>query len=103
MQQTWPAPKTPCQLTLQTPSWLVIESALGPVTTSLLLAESGRTLFWLRSSVIDSRAACRVTSRPAGTAASAAVASTPGLVGSLTQGWQNSPNWDFTDSMPPEH
>ena len=35
MQQTWPAPKTPCQLTLQPPSWLVIESALGPVTTTL--------------------------------------------------------------------
>src|SRR5690348_12302773 len=76
MQQTWPAPKTPCQLTLQPPSWLVIESALGPVTTTLALAASGSVLFWLRSSVIDSRAAVSVASRPALTAASAAVGST---------------------------
>src|SRR5260370_39932169 len=84
MQQTWPAPKTPCQLTLQPPSWLVIESALGPVTTSLLLAESGRTLVWLRSSVIDSRAAGRGTSRPAVTPAAAPLASAQGLLGPLT-------------------
>src|SRR2546426_4367432 len=57
MQQTCPAPKTPCQLTLQPPSWLVIESALGPVTTRWLVGASGSTLPWLRSSVIDSRAA----------------------------------------------
>ena len=54
MQQTWPAPKTPCQLTLQPPSWLVIESALGPVTTILAFGASGSALPWLRSRVIDS-------------------------------------------------
>src|SRR6478736_1970516 len=81
MQQTWPAPKTPCQLTLQPPSWLVMESALGPVTTTWLDGldgERGRTLPWLRSSVIDSSAALRVWSRPAVTAASAARALTHG-------------------------
>ena len=72
MQQTWPAPKTPCQLTLQPPSWLVIESALGPVTTTSADGESGNVLFWLRSSVIDSCAASSVLSRPAVTAALAA-------------------------------
>ena len=66
MQQTWPAPKTPCQLTLQPPSWLVIESALGPVTTTLPFGDSGRTLFSLRSKVIDSRAACSVRLPPSG-------------------------------------
>ena len=60
MQQTWPAPKTPCQLTLQPPSWFVIESALGPVTTTLAVGDSGSTLFWLRSRVIDSCAALSV-------------------------------------------
>ena len=36
MQQLRGRPlKTPCQLTLQPPSWLAIESALGPVTTIL--------------------------------------------------------------------
>ena len=40
-------------------------SAFGPVTTSLLVGDSGSMLFWLRSRVIDSRAACRVASRPA--------------------------------------
>src|SRR6266516_3619854 len=74
-QQTCPEPKTPCQLTLQPPSWLVIESALGPVTTSLALGDSGSVLFWLRSRVIDSRAACRVTSRPAVAAALAVLGS----------------------------
>ena len=53
MQQTWPAPNTPCQLTLQPPSWLVIESALGPVTTTLADGAAVATLFWLRSKVID--------------------------------------------------
>jgi hypothetical protein len=76
MQQTCPAPNTPCQLTLQPPSWLVIESALGPVTTSLAPDGSGSALFWLRSRVIDSRAASRVASRPAVTAALALLAST---------------------------
>src|SRR5689334_13042722 len=69
MQQTCPAPNTPCQLTLQPPSWLVIESALGPVTTTLAFGESGSVLFWLRSRVIDSWAALRVPARPAVTAA----------------------------------
>src|SRR4051812_19225748 len=69
MQQTCPAPKTPCQLTLHPPSWLVIESALGPVTTTLADAESGNVLFWLRNSVMDSCAAWSVLSRPAVTAA----------------------------------
>src|SRR5438445_11922583 len=86
MQQTCPAPKTPCQLTLHPPSWLVIESALGPVTTTLADEESGNVLFWLRSRVIDSRAALSVPSRPAVTAALAALASTHGVVGSLTHG-----------------
>ena len=81
MQQTWPAPKTPCQLTLQPPSWLVIESALGPVTTTLADGESGSVLFWLRSRVIDSCAALSVASRPAVTAALAALASTHGMSG----------------------
>src|SRR5512142_3427355 len=53
MQHTCPAPATPCQATLQPPSWLVIESALGPVTTSLADEESGNVLLWLRSNVID--------------------------------------------------
>src|SRR5207244_10427509 len=75
MQQTWPAPKTPCQLTLQPPSWFVIESALGPVTTTLGVEESGSVLFWLLSRVIDSCAALSVPARPAVTAALAAVAS----------------------------
>ena len=88
MQQTWPAPKTPCQLTLQPPSWLVIESALGPVTTILLDADSGSALFWLRSRVIDSCAAFSVTSRPASTAALALLAS--------TVGWSNRPSWNFS-------
>src|SRR5215468_1325457 len=46
-------------------------SAFGPVTTILLFGDSGRVLFWLRSSVIDSRAARNVAVRPAVTAASA--------------------------------
>ena len=96
MQQTWPAPKTPCQLTLQPPSWLVIESALGPVTTTLPVGDSGSTLSWLRSSVIDSRAACSVASRPAVTAAFAAPASTQSASGSLMHGWSNSPSWNFS-------
>ena len=45
MQQTCPAPNTPCQLTLQPPSWLVIESALGPVTTTFPLGDNGRAPF----------------------------------------------------------
>src|SRR5437773_5781091 len=65
MQQTCPAPNTPCQLTLQPPSWLVIESALGPVTTTLAVEESGSVLFWLRSRVIDSCAALSLPARPA--------------------------------------
>src|SRR5947209_16289835 len=88
MQQTWPAPKTPCQLTLQPPSWLVIESALGPVTTSRLVDDRGSALAWLRSSVIDSRAAWRVASRPAWTAALALPAS--------TLEWSNRPSWNFS-------
>src|SRR2546429_1056813 len=95
MQQTWRAPKTPCQLTLQPPSWLVIESALGPVTTTLADEGSGSVLFWLRSKVIDSCAAPSVASRPAVTAALAAFASTHGLLGSLTHGWSNRPSWNF--------
>src|SRR3954452_20283772 len=79
MQQTWPAPNTPCQLTLQPPSWLVIESALGPVTTTLLVGESGSTLFSWRSRVIDSCADLRVRSRPPVTAAFAALGSTQGV------------------------
>ena len=77
-QHTWPLVYGPCQLTLQPPTWKGIESAFGPVTTSLLVGDSGRMLFWLRSRVIDSRAARRVTSRPAVTAASALLASTVG-------------------------
>src|SRR4051794_25962441 len=96
MQQTWPAPKTPCQLTLQPPSWLVIESALGPVTTTWADVESGNALFWLRSSVIDSRAARSVVSRPAVTAALAALALTHGAFGLLTHGWSNRPSWNFS-------
>ena len=42
-----------------------MELAFDPVTTSLLDGDSGRTLLWLRSKVIDSRAACRVSVRPA--------------------------------------
>src|SRR5215813_15149526 len=92
MQQTWPAPKTLCQLTLQPPSWLVIESALGPVTTTLAVEESGSVLFWLRSRVIDSWAALSVSARPAVTASLAALASTHGVFGSLTHGWSNRPS-----------
>ena len=58
------------------------------MTTSLLEAGSGSTLFWLRSRVIDSRAACSVTSRPDSTAAFALLAS--------TDGWSNSPSWNFS-------
>src|SRR5947208_5388411 len=96
MQHTCPAPKTPCQLTLHPPSWLVIESALGPVTTTLADAESGNVLFWLRSSVMDSCAALSVLSRPAVTAALAALASTHGVLGSLTHGWSNRPSLNFS-------
>src|SRR5213078_3472826 len=73
-QHTWPLVKGPCQLTLQPPTWKVMELAFGPVTTSLLDGDSGRALAWLRSSVIDSRAARSVSVRPAVTAASAALA-----------------------------
>jgi hypothetical protein len=52
--------------------------------------ESGNVLFWLRSRVIDSWAALSVPSRPAVTAALAALASTHGVFGSLTHGWSNS-------------
>src|SRR4051795_9192699 len=96
MQQTWPAPKTPCQLTLQPPRWLVIESALGPGTENLAVEESGTVLFWLRSRVIDSCAALSVPARPAVTAALAALASTHGVFGSLTHGWSNRPSWNFS-------
>ena len=57
MQHTWPLVNTPCQLTLQPPSCLAMLFAFGPVTTSLLDGDSGSALFWLRSRVIDSRAA----------------------------------------------
>src|SRR5713226_36312 len=80
MQQTCPAPNTPCQLTLQPPSWFVIESALGPVTTTLADGESGSALLSLRSRVIDSRAALSVASRPAVTAAFALLVSTHGVL-----------------------
>src|SRR6478752_3285852 len=96
MQHTWPAPKTPCQLTLHPPSWLVIESALGPVTTTLADEESGNALLWLRSRVIDSRAALSVPSRPAVTAALAALASTHGMFGSPAHGSSNRPSWNFS-------
>src|ERR1700730_3767734 len=86
MQQTWPAPKTPCQLTLQPPSWLVMESALGPVTTTLPVGDSGKAFFSLRSRVIDSWAAFSVVARPEVTAASAALALTHGTLALLTQG-----------------
>src|SRR3954451_22526677 len=79
MQQTWPAPNTPCQLTLHPPSWLVMESALGPVTTTLPVGERGSTLFWFLSRVIDSCVDFRVRSRPAVTAVFAAPASTQGV------------------------
>src|SRR2546430_4995990 len=82
MQQTWAGPTAPCQLPLQPPSWFVIESALGPVTTTLAVEESGSVLFWLRSRVIDSCAALSVPARPAVTAALAALASTHGVFGS---------------------
>src|SRR6266513_5558592 len=96
IQQTWPAPKTPCQLTLQPPSWFVIESALGPVTTTLAVEESGSVLFSLRSRVIDSCAALSVPARPAATAALAALAATHGVFGSLTHGWSNRPSLNFS-------
>src|SRR6478736_6782203 len=89
MQHTWPAPKTPCQLTLHPPSWLVIESALGPVTTTFADGESGIVLFSLRSNVIDSRAALSVRARPEVTAAFAAFAFRHGVFGFFTQGWSN--------------
>src|ERR1700745_701387 len=101
MQHTWPAPKTPCQLTLQPPSWFVIDAALGPVTTTLADEERGSVLFWLRRRVIDSCAALSVPSRPAVTAAFAALASTHGVFGSLTHGWSNSPTWNFRGGVPP--
>src|SRR6185312_7379304 len=101
MQQTWPAPKTPCQLTLHPPSWFVIESALGPVTTTLADGESGSVLFWLRSRVIDSCAAWSVPARPAVTAALAALASTHGLLVSRTHGWSNRPSWNFSVRIRP--
>src|SRR3954465_15865706 len=96
MQQTCPAPNTPCQLTLQPPSWLVIESALGPVTTIFVVGDSGRTLFWLRSRVIDSRAAASVEERPAVTAALALLALTHGALGLFTHGWSNRPSLNFS-------
>src|ERR1700745_255782 len=34
-QQTWPLVNGPCQLTLQPPTWKVMLSAFGPVTTIL--------------------------------------------------------------------
>src|SRR5215472_9421593 len=77
-QHTWPLVNGPCQLTLQPPTWKGMESAFGPVTTSLLFDDSGRMLFWLRSIVTDSRAACNVAVRPACTAASAWLALTSG-------------------------
>src|SRR5215469_13176592 len=43
-QHTWPLVNGPCQLTLQPPTWKVMLSAFGPVTTSLLLDDRGRTL-----------------------------------------------------------
>src|SRR2546421_5197514 len=101
MQQTCPAPNTPCQLTLQPPSWFVIESALGPVTTTFADEESGNVLFWLRSRVIDSSAALSVPARPAVTAALAALASTQGVFGSLTHGWSNSPSLNFSARIRP--
>src|SRR5690348_1691325 len=73
-------PKTPCQLTLQPPSWPLIAAsrravlagvsgapAFGPVTTTLLAVDSGSTLFWLRRSTIDSREAVRDRSCPEAT------------------------------------
>src|SRR5689334_20021812 len=69
-QQTWPLVNGPCQLTDQPPVWNGMASAFGPVTTSLLDGDRGRVLFWLRSRVIDSRAARSVAARPAVTAAS---------------------------------
>ena len=51
---------------------------LAEVTTILLAGDSGRMLFWLRSSVIDSRAPRNVAVRPACTAAFAWLASTSG-------------------------
>src|ERR1700704_909735 len=95
MQQTWPAPNTPCQLTLQPPSWLVIESALGPVTTTCPVEDSGNALFWLRKSVIDSWAAFSVASRPEVTAALAAPASTQAVLGLVTHGWSKRPSLNF--------
>src|SRR3954452_14881431 len=87
MQQTWPAPKTPCQLTLQPPSWLVIESALGPVTTTLSVVDSGNAWPSFRSRVMDSRVAFRVPDLPVLTAELAALGSTQFAVGSLMHGW----------------
>src|SRR3954449_8552910 len=101
MQQTWPAPKTPCQLTLHPPSWLVIESALGPVTTTLADESSGNALSWLRRRVIDSCAALSVASRPAVTAALAALASTQGAFGCLIHGASNRPSWNFSVRIRP--
>src|SRR6266436_8559161 len=99
MQQTWPAPNTPCQLTLQPPSWLVIESALGPVTTTMPVGDSGSALPWLRKRVIDSCAALSVALRPAVTAAFAALASTQDAVALLTHGWSNRPSLNLSVRM----
>src|SRR5579859_5154126 len=94
MQHTCPAPKTPCQLTLQPPSWLVMESALGPVRTTFAVGDSGNVLFWLLSSVMDSWAAFSVRLRPAVTAASAALALTQGWVyGAAAHGRLNKPRF----------
>src|SRR6266516_7100981 len=94
MQQTWLSfSNTPCQLTLQPPSWWAIELALGPVTTTLAVFDRGSTLPWLRSRVTDSRVASSAVSRPAVTAAFALLASTHGTLVSLTHGWSNKPVW----------
>src|SRR3954466_1865295 len=76
-QHGWFDPNTPCQLTLQPPSWLLTLSALGPVTTILpMLGDSGSALLWLRSRTRDSCDARRARSLFPVTAASALLGST---------------------------
>src|SRR5207237_9850333 len=53
-QQAWRLlSNTPCQLTLQPPSWAATESASGPVTTTFAVGDSGSEPSWLRRSVLD--------------------------------------------------
>jgi hypothetical protein len=74
-------------------------SALGPVTTTFAVGESGSTPPVFCSSVIHCRADRSVAPRPAVTAASAALASMHGVLGSRTHGWSNRPSRNFIVRM----